>query len=284
MSWAEGEAPRPECTGTPGSLGVIGLGRMAQALVLPLLADGVIKPSSLRAVVASEASAQRLRQQHDLTVGTEAAEAWRCPTVLLAVKPQQLEAVALQAGSASGQPGEPRPLLLSVLAGVRLERLERLFPGWCCVRAVPNTPCLVRSGLTGLAWGAGLEPERRQWVRQFFARVGEVVECPEAQLDAFLALTSSGPAFVALVAEALADGAVAAGLPRVQAQYLAHRTLAGTAALLHQGELAPAALKDMVASPGGTTMAGLRQLERAGLRSALLEAVLAAAERSRELA
>ena len=117
-----------------------------------------------------------------------------------------------------------------------------------------------------------------------FAQVGEVVELPQAQLDAFLALTSSGPAFVALVAEALADGAVAAGLPRVLAQRMAHRTLAGTAALLQEQELHPAALKDMVSSPGGTTMAGLRQLERQGLRSALIEAVLAAAERSRELA
>jgi pyrroline-5-carboxylate reductase len=110
------------------------------------------------------------------------------------------------------------------------------------------------------------------------------MELPESQLDAFLALTSSGPAFVALVAEAMADGAVAAGLPRRLAMHLAHRTLAGTAALLHQRELHPGQLKDMVSSPGGTTIAGLRRLESGGLRSALIEAVLAAAERSRELA
>jgi pyrroline-5-carboxylate reductase len=209
------------------------------------------------------------------------------------VKPQQLEAVAAASSPPGAFPEHPgplgvspseRPLLLSVLAGVRLERLEALFPGWVCVRAVPNTPCLVRSGLTGLAWGQGIGLRRREWVRGLFARVGEVVELPEGQLDAFLALTSSGPAFVALVAEALADGAVAAGLPRMQAQHLAHRTLAGTAALLHERELHPGQLKDMVSSPGGTTIAGLRELERAGLRSALIEAVLAAAARSRELA
>ena len=107
---------------------------------------------------------------------------------------------------------------------------------------------------------------------------------PEAQLDAFLALTSSGPAFVAVVAEALADGAVAAGLPRLLAQRLAHRTLAGSAALMEERDLHPGQLKDMVSSPAGTTIAGLRQLEKAGLRSALIEAVLAAAQRSRELA
>lgn len=287
MPSAEDTLPQAEPPGSAVGFGVIGLGRMAQALVSPLIAEGLIEAPALRAVVASEASAQRLRHEHGWAVGTEAAEAWRCPTVLLAVKPQQLDAVARQrelAGDlAPPSQSEGQPLLISVLAGVRLERLERLFPGWCCVRAVPNTPCLVRHGLTGLAWGAGIDPARRAWVRGLFERVGEVVECPESQLDAFLALTSSGPAFVALVAEALADGAVAAGLPRAQAQYLAHRTLAGTAALLDQASLTPAALKDMVASPAGTTMAGLRRLESGGLRSTLLEAVLAAAERSRQL-
>jgi len=267
---------------------------MAQALLLPLLHDGVIAPGAVRAAVASEVSARQLSEAHGLAVSTDPRAAWGCSTVLLAVKPQQLEAVAAAASSPRGDfTADPdvrgasspeRPLLLSVLAGVRLARLEALFPGWICVRAVPNTPCLVRSGLTGLAWGQGIDPRRQEWVRGLFARVGEVVELPEGQLDAFLALTSSGPAFVALVVEALADGAVAAGLPRVQAQHLAHRTLAGTAALLQERELHPGQLKDMVSSPGGTTIAGLRELERAGLRSALIEAVLAAAARSRELA
>ena len=170
-----------------------------------------------------------------------------------------------------------------MLAGVKLERLQRLFPGWLVVRSVPNTPCLVRAGLTALAWGEGLEAEQKDWLLELFAQVGEVLELPETQLDAFLALTSSGPAFVALVAEAMADGAVASGLPRAQAMHLAHRTLAGTAALLHEQQLHPGQLKDMVTSPGGTTIAGVRALERAGLRSALIEAVVAAAERSRAL-
>jgi len=196
--------------------------------------------------------------------------------VLLAVKPQQLESAAQSAVDGGG-------LLISVLAGVRLQRLQELFPRRRCVRAVPNTPALVRSGLTGLAWGPSLQEGDRSWVRSLFARVGEVHELPEAQLDAFLALTSSGPAFVALVAEALADGAVSAGLPRTIASHLAHRTLAGSAALLHQQDLHPAQLKDMVGSPGGTTMAGIRELEKGGMRSALIEAVIAAAERSRQL-
>ena len=259
------------------SLGVVGLGRMAQALLFPLLEAGLVEGAGVRAVVASGASAARLAQAHGLAVGTDPTQAWAAPVVLLAVKPQQLDQVALAASP--GQQG----LLISVLAGVKLERLQRLFPAWHCVRAVPNTPSLVRAGLTGLAFGAGVSSAQRAWVEALFGLVGEVHELPEAQLDAFLALTSSGPAFVALVAEGMADGAVAAGLPRSLAHRMAHRTLAGTAALLDGQGLHPGQLKDMVSSPGGTTMAGLRMLEKAGVRSALLEAVVAAAQRSQEL-
>ena len=248
---------------------------MAQALLFPLLESGLVQRAAVRAAVASPASAERLAAEHGLRVSTDPGEAWAAPLVLLAVKPQQLEVAAAQAAQAAESHGQSRsmaPLLISVLAGVSLARLRRLFPGWRCVRAVPNTPCLVRQGLTGLAWGEEVNPEQRRRVRELFALVGAVHELPESQLDAFLALTSSGPAFVALVAEAMADGAVAAGLPRALAHELAHRTLAGTAALLHERQLHPAVLKDMVSSPAGTTIAGLRQLERSGLRSALLEA------------
>jgi len=252
---------------------------MAQALLFPWLEQGLLAPERVQAVVASAASAGRLQAQWPCRVTTDPAAAWGCDVVLLAVKPQQLEAVA-----AAAAPGPPGRLLVSVLAGVTLARLARLCPGWRCVRAVPNTPALVRAGLTGLAYGDGVEAAERAWLEALFAAVGEVLPLPEPQLDAFLALTSSGPAFVALVAEAMADGAVAAGLPRDLALRLAPRTLAGTAALLEQQGLHPGQLKDMVSSPGGTTIAGLRQLERLGLRSALMEAVLAAAQRSRELA
>jgi pyrroline-5-carboxylate reductase len=206
--------------------------------------------------------------------------------VLLAVKPQQLDAVAAtlpEEVEGSGQAGAGG-LLISVLAGVTLERLGSSFPGWRCVRAVPNTPCLVRRGLIGLAFAADVLPVQREAVGRLFARVGAVHELPESQLDAFLALTSSGPAFAAVVCEALADGAVAAGLPRALAHELAAAMLAGSAALLQEQALHPAQLKDMVASPAGTTIAGLRELERAGLRAALIEAVLAASTRSRALA
>ena len=267
------------------SIGVIGLGRMAQALIEPLLAAGSIAPDQVTAVVGQPESAAALQQSAfrqcviHAAGSAEAVDVWTAPLQLLAIKPQQVESAAASLPSVSGS-----PLLVSVLAGVTLSRLQRLFPGHRVVRAVPNTPSLVGQGLTALAWGENISPPQRQNVQDLFAGVGEVLELPEEKLDAFLALTSSGPAFVALVAEAMADGAVAAGLPRDLAHRLAHRTLAGSAALLDQRQLHPATLKDMVTSPGGTTIAGVRALERGGLRSALMEAVIAAAERSRELA
>ena len=268
------------------AIGVIGLGRMAQALVQPLLERGDLDPADLIAVVGSEARVQSLRSELPegislhVAASEPAQQVWHVPLQLLAVKPQQLDAVAAAAPAQVAG----KPLLISVLAGVSLQRLQQLFPHHRCVRAVPNTPALVGAGLTALAWGEGVGSDQQSKVLDLFRTVGEVLELPEAKLDAFLALTSSGPAFIAVVAEAMADGAVAAGLPRALAHRLSHRTLAGTAALLQGRELHPAVLKDMVSSPGGTTIAGLRVLEESGLRSALIEAVIAAAERSRELA
>ena len=268
--------------------GVIGLGRMAQALVIPMLESGLLQRSELIASVASHRSAQELSSSLDCSVGTDPCLCLEADELLLALKPQQLDGLIDQLGgrsaiaAAAQRSGEP-PLLISVLAGVSLQRLEQSFPGWQVVRTVPNTPALVRQGLVGLSYGEGVSAQQRERVQQLFGGVGEVLELPESQLPAFLALTSSGPAFVALVAEAMADGAVAAGLPRRLAHHLAHRTLSGSAALLHEQELHPGELKDMVTSPAGATIAGIRVLENSGLRSALLEAVLRAAERSREL-
>ena len=270
------------------TFGVIGLGRMAQALVTPWLELDLLRLDQLQLSVSSEASAQALRQRFDCPVHTDPKPCLAVAELLLALKPQQLDGLVEQLGGSSAIAAAAAsrvdpPVLISVLAGVSTERLQRCFPGWRVVRTVPNTPALVRQGLVGLAYGSGVSAEQQQRVHTLFAAVGEVLELPESQLPAFLALTSSGPAFVALVAEALADGAVAAGLPRARAHHLAHRTLAGTAALLCEQELHPGELKDMVSSPAGATIAGIRVLEQSQLRSALIEAVVRAAERSREL-
>jgi pyrroline-5-carboxylate reductase len=148
---------------------------------------------------------------------------------------------------------------------------------------MPNTPATVGAGITAIARGKTVSNSQLQQVIAIFQSVGEVVEIPESLMDAVTGLSGSGPAYVAILIEALADGGVAAGLPRAIASQLALSTVLGTAQLLQQSELHPAQLKDRVTSPGGTTIAGITQLERAGFRSALIEAVLAAKERSRQL-
>ncbi len=262
---------------------------MAQALVLPLLERGDFSPDKVIAVVGTELSAQGLVSRVPKTLKVfssndpAAVEVWKPSLQLLAVKPNHLDVVSNQAKNLDFTLVK-RPVLVSLLAGVSLKRLQKLFPNHTCVRAVPNTPALVGAGLTGLSWAGDVDSQQRVSIKKFFTALSEVIELPESQLDAFLALASSGPAYIALIAEALADGAVAAGLPRKLANHIAHRTIAGTAALLKEKELHPGELKDMVASPGGTTICALRHLESAGVRSAFIEAVVAAAERSREFA
>ena len=263
---------------------------MAKAIVSPLLERGEYHPQEVLGVVGSSssiASALNDLSKKVKVVSSEdsvAKEVWKAPLKILAVKPQQF--CKIKEFSPSFQPNEqfPKPLLISVLAGITLKRLKKNFPGHTCVRAVPNTPSLVGKGLTGLAWEDNITFDQKKVVRKVFEPISEIFELEEQKLDSFLALTSSGPAYIALVVEAMADGAVAAGLPRHLSNQLAHKTLSGTASLLREKSLHPAELKDMVASPAGTTISALRHLELAGLRSALIEAVVLAAQKSRQLA
>ena len=263
---------------------------MAQAIILPLLEKGDFLPEQIFGVVGDKNSISKLvdKLPRGLSVFSSSDrqynDVWSAPVKLLAIKPQQFDEINQIFCKQPILNKQKRPLLISVVAGVPLKKLQKSFPDHACVRAVPNTPVLVKSGLTGLSWGDNVNPEQRKIVGEIFHPISEVLELPEKQLDAFLALTSSGPAYVALIIEALADGAVAAGLPRQLAHQLAHKTLSGSALLMKEKNLHPGELKDMVASPGGTTITALRHLEMAGVRSALIEAVVLAAERSRELA
>ena len=257
---------------------MIGLGRMARAILLPLLESGDLAADTLVATVArassvEELSSSGLRAYGPMSQVQPAQSSFGKPHAASGDQASTVDALAETA------PGGSPCVVDLCSSGVTLDRLQRCFP--VIAVSVPfEYPSAGWRGLTALAWGS-VTPISRQ---KAFASVGDVLELPEDKLDAFLALTSSGPAFIALVAEAMADGAVAAGLARDLAHHLAHRTLAGTAELLHQRALHPAVLKDMVSSPAGTTIAGLRALERGAVRSALIEAVVSAAERSRELA
>jgi pyrroline-5-carboxylate reductase len=174
--------------------------------------------------------------------------------------------------------------VLSIAAGVTLETLETaLGAGVPVVRAMPNTPALVGAGAGAIAGGSATTGPDLDWAEGLLRAVGTVVRVPEHLLDAVTGLSGSGPAYVFLVAEALIEGGVLAGLPRDVAVELATHTLLGASKLLAEGSATPEALRAQVTSPGGTTAAGLRALEAAGVRSAFLEAVAAATERSREL-
>lgn len=261
-------------------LGVIGGGVMAEAIVSRLIAQGNI---SAEGVLVSEPLPQRgdyLRETYGVKVTTSNQEVAKTnDLLLLAVKPQIVDRVAEDLRDAVRRD----QLIVSILAGVSLKRLQRAFPPVSLIRAMPNTPATVGAGVTAIAPTEQVTSSQLEQAKSIFAAVGEVVEVPESLMDAVTGLSGSGPAYVAIMVEALADGGVAAGLPRAIASQLALDTVLGTARLIKDSKLHPAELKDRVTSPGGTTIAGIAALEKSGFRAALIEAVKAATKRSQEL-
>lgn len=252
---------------------------MGEALLSRLIAQQVYLPDE---VIVSDPTAQRrdlLAQQYGVGVTadnqTVASEA---SVLLLAIKPQVFDAVASALHRRNLE-----QVIISILAGVPLQRLETAFPEQPVIRAMPNTPATIGAGMTAITSGQHAQPEHIQIAQQIFEAVGEVVEVPESLMDAVTGLSGSGPGFVAVMVEALIDGGVVAGLPRPIATKLALQTVRGTAELLQTTHLHPAELKDRVTSPGGTTIAGIAHLEKSGFRSALIEAVRTAYCRSKEL-
>lgn len=261
----------------PASVGVIGVGAMGRALAAGLargrpagdggdlvLSDRV--PRALEAAVADVGG----------RAGTP-AEAAACDLVVLAVKPTDAAAALAEAREAA----RPGAVLLSVVAGWTLDRLEAAAPGLALARTMPNLAVRHGAGVVALAL-RGLEGERAEALRAVLRPLGTVVELGEPLFPAATALGGSGPGLVALVAEGLEEGAVGAGLGRPQARTLVAAVLAGTAALLADGG-DPAALRQRVSSPAGATVAGVAVLERGAVRAHLADAVRAAAERSAQL-
>lgn len=263
-------------------LGIIGGGVMAEAILSRLIEQQIYAPD---AVLVSEPQPQRrefLHQTYKIQVTSDNRETTAAQEVLLlAVKPQILDKVAENLSHLF--PKRYPPLIISILAGVTIKRLEAIFSDQAVIRVMPNTPATVGAGITAIAPGKNVASDHLSIAKSIFAAVGQVVEVSENLMDAVTGLSGSGPAFVAMMIEALADGGVAAGLPRPIAAQLALQTVLGTAQLLQDSELHPAQLKDKVTSPGGTTIAGIVQLEKAGFRSAIIEAVIAAKRRSQEL-
>jgi pyrroline-5-carboxylate reductase len=262
-------------------IGFLGAGKMATALARGWLTAGLV---TVERVVASDPLPQA-RQTFEAETGFRALQR-NCEVVtasdllVLAVKPQAIGPLLAEIRSGVGA----RHLLVSIAAGVSLQQLaEGLGSGHRLVRVMPNTPCLVGASASGYAPGEAATPEDISLVDRLLNAVGRAFRLPEHLLDAVTGLSGSGPAFVYVMIEALSDGGVRMGLPRDVATALAAQTVFGAAKMVLETGSHPAVLKDMVASPGGTTIAGLHALERGGLRAALMDAVEAATRRSMDL-
>lgn len=257
---------------------------MGEALLSRLIDQSIYLPQD---VLVSEPQAERrafLAEKYGVQITDDnraAAEA--AEVLLLAIKPQTLEAVVSSLAAPKATPQKNLSLVISILAGTTLDKLEAGFPEQPVIRAMPNTPTTIGAGMTAIAPGIHAESHHLEQAIKIFAAVGEVVEVTESEMDAVTGLSGSGPGYVAIMIEALTDGGVAAGLPRAIAAKLALQTVKGTAQLLQESGMHPGELKDRVTSPGGTTIAGVAYLERAAFRSALIGAVQAAYQRSQEL-
>jgi len=264
----------------PKKIALIGAGQMAEALLRGLLASGVASRESLFATDPSEARRIRMAQAFNIRTGPDNREAasW-ANVVVLAVKPQMLDAVLLElVPFLSGR------LIISIVAGVPIGRLAARLPtGTRIARIMPNAPAMVGEGMSAVTFGATALPEDRELVTGMFTSVGKVAVVEEHLMDAVTGLSGSGPAYVFIAIEALADAGVKMGLSRSIAEILAAQTMLGAArTVLETGEH-PGRLKDRVTSPGGTTIAGLHQLEQGRLRATLMAAVKAATMRAEEM-
>ena len=262
-------------------VGFIGGGNMGEALIKGVLAANLVPPE---AIYASDVRIERLRsldQQYGVQLTEDNAELVRqADIVILAVKPQIMAPVVRQIASAVTR----KKLLISIAAGVSTATIRAaLGKDARLIRVMPNTPALVLEGVTAIAKAEGLEPGDLDTAGEIFSAVGRVVTLDEDLMDAVTGLSGYGPAYVAIVVESLADGGVRMGLDRITAMTLATQTVLGAAKLMLETGMHPGALKDMVSSPGGTTIAGIAALEEGGLRHNLIRAVERATQRSREL-
>ncbi|MCW1924233.1 pyrroline-5-carboxylate reductase [Luteolibacter arcticus] len=257
-------------------LGVIGCGKMGSALVEGAIRSGAIPAENVSGCDAYPDAAKAFAAATGATI-VESIPELAAETYLLCTKPNQ-------AGSALAALPEGEALLISVAAGLDTAWLEAHVPaGVRVIRCMPNTPALVGKGAAAFCSGKAATAEDAEVARLLLGSVGIAVELPESLMDAVTGLSGSGPAFVYMMIEAMADGGVRAGLPRAEALKLAAQTVLGAATMVLETGLHPGVLKDQVTSPGGTTIAGVAELEKRGMRAAFIEAVTTAARRSAEM-
>jgi len=259
----------------------LGAGNMGEALIKGLTQTGLVAAGS---ITASDPRADHLdlvaKRYGIRAVGDNATLVKSADVIILAVKPQIMGAILKEIAGAV----DDGKLLISIAAGVSTHKLrEQLGKPARLIRVMPNTPALVLEGVTAVARAHGLNPGDLEAAQELFAAVGKVVVLEESAMDAVTGLSGSGPAYIAITIEALADGGVKMGLDRATAMTLAAQTVLGSARLVLDTGVHPGQLKDMVSSPGGTTIAGIAALEEGGLRRAFIQAVERATQRSREL-
>jgi len=284
----------PSSSSPKTRIGVIGAGQMGEALIRGFLDAGVTTPGRICASVATFERQEKLQNLlgisnifADATESGPASIAQNSDVIFLGVKPQIMDPVL----DALAPVLQPHHLVISIAAGVKISSLEsKLGQGVRVVRVMPNTPSLVRSGASAYALGTHATQEDADLVHTLLSSVGLSIQVKEKMMNAVTGVSGSGPAYVFLMIEALADGGVAAGLPRDTALALAAKTVAGAAQMIFQedelstsGMVHPGVLKDRVASPAGTTIAGIMELETSGIRGAFARAVLKSAKRSEEL-
>lgn len=255
---------------------------MASALAFGAVEAKVLKAADLVFAEPQAAQREKLGKRFpDCQFAENAADLLaRCDRTILAVKPPVLIAIASELAAAV----TPDHLLVSIAAGISLEQLQTMLGTPRVIRVMPNTPCQVGEGASAVSADESIDEADLNWVEKVMGSVGLVRRVPDALIDAVTGVSGSSPAYVYLVIEALSDGGVAMGLPRETATQMAAQAVLGAAKMVLETGLHPGALKDQVTSPGGTTIAALRELEAAGTRSAFIEAVCRCAERSRELA
>jgi pyrroline-5-carboxylate reductase len=263
------------------TIGFIGAGNMAEALIRGLIRGGHIAADRVHASGPRKERLDELRTAYAIHVTTDNREVARTAgLVVLAVKPQILDKVLLEIGDQL----KPGTLVVSIAAGVDTEAIETaVAEGVRVVRAMPNTPALVGAGATAISAGRHASESDLATAKAMFDAVGITVTLDESHLDAVTGLSGSGPAYIFLILEALSDAGVKVGLSRRNAQRLAAQTVMGSAKMLLETDEHVGHLKDMVTSPGGTAIAGLHTLEEGGLRTTLINAVETATKRAREL-
>jgi pyrroline-5-carboxylate reductase len=262
-------------------LGIVGCGKMGTAWVEGVLRAGLVQAAELTGVDPVPGAREAFAKATSAKVSAEIADLKDCEVLLLCTKPHDVEgALAGLSAVVSGNP----VLVISIAAGIPVNRLESAAdPAVRIIRAMPNTPALVGMGASAFCVGTRASREDAQLARGLLEAVGLAIEVPERLMDAVTGLSGSGPAYVYLVIEAMADGGVMAGIPRADALRLAAQTVAGAARMVLETGAHPAILKDMVTSPGGTTISGLSVMEDHGVRAAMIGAVMAATRKAEQL-